>query len=196
MAFAAVLDTCVLWPSLQRDFVLSLAAEGLYRPLWSSAILDELEFHEADKLVRRGAGRVDAESRAARLVRVMNSAFDDALVSDWERVEGQFGLPDPDDEHVVAAAVMGGAGAIVTHNVRDFPAARIPVAIQVQAPDDFALCTVEVDPQRAAMAVAAIEARSGRAGPRLTARDVIGVLGDRYGMTETAAVLEVVVKQG
>ena len=65
---AALLDTSVLWPSLQRDFLLSLAVEGLYRPLWSTAILDELRYHEAQKLVGRGHYPPVAAQWAQRLV--------------------------------------------------------------------------------------------------------------------------------
>jgi hypothetical protein len=104
--FAAMLDTSVLWPSLQRDFLLSLAIEGLYRPLWSTAILDELSHHEAQKLVGRGHEPALAVHRAQHLVDQMNAAFDDAVVVNWESLEGTFGLPDVDDEHVVAAALL------------------------------------------------------------------------------------------
>lgn len=112
--FSALLDTSVLWPSLQRDFLLSLAIEGLYRPLWSTAILAELEFQETRKLIGWGKSRKAAAARAQHLVDQMSTAFDDALVENWEPLEGSFGLPDPDDEHVVAAALVGGAGVIPT----------------------------------------------------------------------------------
>src|SRR5690554_3932930 len=107
--FAVVLDTCVLWPSLQRDFLLSLAVEGLYRPLWSSAILAEIEEHETRKLVNRGQDRAAANHAARNLVARMGAAFDDACVQGWEPLDGSYGLPDRDDEHLVAAAVVGGA---------------------------------------------------------------------------------------
>ncbi|MFC0448925.1 MULTISPECIES: PIN domain-containing protein [Rhodococcus] len=124
--FAAVLDTCVLWPSLQRDFLLSMAVEGLYRPLWSEVILDELEFHEAAKLERRGHFPAAAQAASARLVGTMREYFDDALVTGWEPLEGTFSLPVPDDEHVVATAVVGGAGVIVTDSRKDVPRDRVP----------------------------------------------------------------------
>ena len=71
--------------------------------------------------------------RADRLLNNMRVYFDDALVVGWEPLEGTYGLPDIDDEHVVAAAVVGGAGAIVTDNLKHFPSDQVPQNIQVLA---------------------------------------------------------------
>lgn len=185
--FAAVLDTCVLWPSLQRDFLLSLAIEGLYRPLWSEAILAELEYHEAAKLERRGQTPVDAEASAVRLVATMRTAFDDALVTGWEPLEGSFGLPDVDDEHVVAAAVVGNAGVIVTDNGKDFPSKHIPSHIQIVSPADFASDTVAVSPAVAQRALDSIAARLRN--PPMAAGEILDLLVSRYGMSEVADLL-------
>lgn len=182
--FTAFLDTCVLWPSLQREFLLSLAIEGLYRPVWSAVILDELEYHEAAKLIKRGETPNQAAGRAQRLISQMRTAFDDAEVCGWEGLEGTYGLPDPDDEHVVAAAVVAGASAIVTLNFRDFPPNRLPDGIRAIAPAEFAASTVSFDPVRAQAAVGAIAARSGRQGTRLTEDEILDTLAARYGMAQ------------
>lgn len=177
--FSAVLDTCVLWPSLQRDVLLSFAVEGLYRPLWSSAILEELEHHEAVKLRRRGDTPDDAARRAAHLVSEMRRVFDDACVTGWEPLEGAFGLPDPDDEHVVAAAVVGGAGAVVTSNLRDFDVDEVRRRLHVLPPATFAADTASVDPTRALLAVAQVASRVRR--PPMTVPQVLDALESRYG---------------
>lgn len=39
--FTALLDACVLGGALRRNMLLSLAEAGLFRPRWSSRILDE-----------------------------------------------------------------------------------------------------------------------------------------------------------
>ncbi|MGX6512516.1 PIN domain-containing protein [Rhodococcus sp. SJ-2] len=185
--FAVVLDTSVLWPSRQRDFLLSLAIEGLYRPLWSEAILEELEFHEAVKLEARGTRAADAAATASRLVSQMRRAFDDAMVSEWEPLVGSYGLPDPDDDHVVAAAVVGGAGAIVTSNIRDFPADHVPEHIQILSPAEFAADTVAVSPVVARQAVASMTARLSN--PAMSVEEVLTLLVDRYAMNDAVALL-------
>jgi hypothetical protein len=181
--FTALLDTCVLWPSLQRDFLLSLAVEGLYRPVWSAAILEELEYHETAKLIRCGENEGDAAVRARRLIEQMRSAFDDAEVHGWERLAGTYDLPDHDDEHVVAAAVVSGAGAIITHNVKDFPEGKLPYGLDVVAPAEFAANAVVLDPLRALDAVWSIVERSGHKGPRVALDDMLEALVNRYQMT-------------
>ncbi|MFI9506860.1 PIN domain-containing protein [Nocardia sp. NPDC052566] len=185
--FSALLDTCVLWPSLQRDFLLSLAVENLYRPLWSDTILAELELHEARKLVDRGQDPRQAQARATRLVTVMTDAFDDALVCGWEPLEGSFGLPDPDDEHVVAAAVVSGAGAIVTENRKHFPTERLPSELQVIGAAEFAANTCAVDPTRALVAVHKLSLR--HRNPARSIDELLAVLASRYKMHEAVELM-------
>jgi hypothetical protein len=187
--YSALLDTCVLWPSLQRDFLLSLAVEGLYRPLWSDAILEELEEHEALKLQKYGSPTGESEEKARSLTQQMRTAFPDAEVRGWEPFEGTYGLPDPDDEHVVAAAHLAGAGAIVTANFKDFPPSLIPATIEVISAQEFALNTVALSPTGALAALGHISARYGRNGPTRSVEDLLIVLAERYGMNDAVDLL-------
>jgi hypothetical protein len=176
--------------SRQRDFLLSLAVERLYRPAWSAAILAELHLHETLKLAERGALQADAEHRAAHLVTQMRAAFADAEVTGWERLEGAYGLPDPNDEHVVAAAVVAGGRRHRDFNVKDFPSARIPRGREVLSPEEFAFNTVLLDPGRALIAVEQIATRSGRYGRRLGIDDILELLAPRYDMEAAVSVLK------
>jgi len=102
---------------------------------------------------------------------------------------GTYGLPDPDDEHVVAAAVVGGAGVIVTHNLRDFPRERLPDGVDVQSPAVFAHHAVSLNLAAALRAIATIADRSGRHGPLLDVSSVLDLLDQRYGHTDAVALL-------
>lgn len=188
--FAAVLDTCVLWPSLQRDFLLSLAFEQVYRPVWGSVILDELQEQEESKLEQIGAP--SASDRASRLVSTLRQAFSDAEVTELELVRA-VGLPDPDDEHVVAAAILGRADVIVTHNLKDFPHAKLPGSLFVLPPDEFARDMVIAEPTRSCDALLSMAAR--RRNPATSPLDLLDLLGLRYNMYAVGRVLRPLIEQ-
>jgi hypothetical protein len=191
--FAALLDTCTLWPSLRRDVLLSFAAERIYRPLWSSTVLEELELCEIEKLQGLGVSSDEAALRAGRLLEEMRAHFDDSeiLESTYTALEGSFNLPDPNDEHVVAAAVIGGAGAIITENLKDFPETQLPFGLRVIRPNEFLFDAVQIDQPAAARAIQQIANRSGRLGPHMTFDDVLEELRARYGADDCVGLLEV-----
>jgi hypothetical protein len=69
------------------------------RPLWSGALLAELEYTEIPKLMGRCERPDVAAVRARHLIAQMTAVLDDALVENGEPHEGTIGLPGPDDEH-------------------------------------------------------------------------------------------------
>lgn len=75
----------------------------------------------------------------------MEQAVADCLVTGYEQLIDGIHLPDPDDRHVVAAAIRCGAQAIVTFNLKDFPADRLaPYNIEARHPDDFLYDTIDL----------------------------------------------------
>ena len=144
--FTAVLDACVLGGALRRNMLLSLAEAGLFRPRWSSRILDETE----KAISRTTSGNADTRRQRAKIER----AFPDGLVTGFEVFEDTLALPDPDDNHVLAAAIETAAAVIVTDNLGHFPAALLePHSIEACSADDFIADAVDLHPFEAIAAL-------------------------------------------
>ncbi len=110
----AVLDACVIFPTVLREILLGAARAGLYTPLWSDRILEEW----ARATARLGPG---AEVLARGDVTRLRAEFPQASVAPRSGLEVLLHLPDESDIHVLAAAIAGGADAIITLNRADFP---------------------------------------------------------------------------
>jgi hypothetical protein len=61
----------------------------------------------------------------ARTRQLMDAHVREAVVENFEHLIPAIVLPDPDDRHVVAAAMHARAELIITFNRRDFPAAEL-----------------------------------------------------------------------
>lgn len=112
-------DANALYPSALRDILIELTLEGVITLQWSPEVLDEL----VRALVRTRADTTP--EKGLRMVAAMMEAVPGALVIPPDGTLPATALPDPDDVHVLAAALHGGCAAILTFNVRDFPADRL-----------------------------------------------------------------------
>ena len=129
--FTALYDACVLYPAPLRDLLMRLALTDLFRAKWSATIHEEW----ISAVLR---DRPDLELQLDRTRRLMDAHVLDAVVTGYELLIGSLELPDPDDRHVLAAAIVGRANLIVTKNLRDFPADRLePYGVEAQHPDVF-----------------------------------------------------------
>jgi predicted nucleic acid-binding protein len=141
--YSAVLDACVLVPMALCDLLLRLAEEpAIYRPLWSEQILAEMAKALKTKL-HRSSGEVAWRRQQ------MEEAFPEAMVTvPSELLRAVECIPDKDDRHVLAAAIMARANTIVTQNTKHFPKECLAkYGVLCQTPDDFLIHQYHLGPQ-------------------------------------------------
>jgi hypothetical protein len=117
----------------------------------------------------------------------MNERADDCLVTGHETLIETLTLPDPNDRHVLAAAIVADAGVIVTCNLRDFPDDALePFGIEAQHPDEFIRHLLDVAPDTVAEAVRNQQARL--INPPVGMVELLALF-ERQGLFETASEL-------
>jgi len=178
---SVVYDACVLYPAPLRDTLMSLAVTRLFRAHWTSDINDEW----TRNLLR---ARPDiSPQQLARTRTVMDRAVPDALVTGYGGLIQTLTLPDPDDRHVLAAAIRCGVGLIITFNVKDFPAHILgDYGIETCHPDIFTRRLLEEHPAEVITALKKQHQRLVR--PAHSAEEFLNTLA-RQGLEQTVAAL-------
>jgi predicted nucleic acid-binding protein len=147
VTFRVVLDTNVLVPASLFDLVLSQAGPASFTPLWSKEILSELTRVQ----LRRGV----PEEVTTKRLETMKGNFPFSCVSGYKTIEKTLNCPDPEDNHVLAAAIHGRAGAIVTADKRGFPVDCFEIhGVEIVGPEDFLLNQLDFNPENTYSAVA------------------------------------------
>ena len=139
MPFIVLYDTDVLFPNSQRDLLIRIGLTGLVQARWTERIVDDLGV----VLMRE---RGISAHMVDRLKLLINESVPDCLIAGYELLIDNLKLPDPDDRHVLAAAVKAHAQVIVTNNVKDFPPDDLrPWNMEAKTADDFVLDQIHID---------------------------------------------------
>jgi predicted nucleic acid-binding protein len=179
--FVVLYDANVLYPSTTRDLLIRIAQAGLVQAKWTDQILDEV-FRNLT------ANRPDLDPhKLDRTRELMNMAVRDCLVTGYQSLIDVAHLPDPNDRHVLAAAIKSRARLIVTHNLRDFPAVSLQAwDLEAKSPDAFIADQIDLNHEVVHSAVQRIA--DSRGNPPATFSDVLGQL-ERDGLVESVAAL-------
>lgn len=156
MKYIVLYDACVLYPSVLRDVLIELAMPhyGLFQAKWT----ERIEFEWLNNLIKN---RPDLDpAKIQRVAQLMRYAVPDCIVTNYERLETGLMLPDPNDRHVLAAAIRCDAQAIITCNLKDFPADVLQeFDIEVIHPDVFLINQFDLSEAKVLEAVKNIRSR-------------------------------------
>ena len=182
----AVLDANVLYPAPLRDLLLQLATTDAFQPRWTQLIHDEW-------IRNLTVARPELAERLLRTQARMDTVFPHAIVEGFEHLIDQLHLPDPDDRHVLAAAMATHAEWIITWNLVDFPDAVLELYdIKAIDPDDFLLQFILTSPAQVISSARAC--RSRLRNPARTVEEYLGTL-EANGLTQTVGKLREVSDQ-
>ncbi|MDB5523542.1 MAG: hypothetical protein JWM58_1305 [Rhizobium sp.] len=139
--FTVLIDANVFFGARLKSLVLFLAQTKMFRARWTEKINNEWvnSIHKEQNVPLE---------KLERMRMLVNASVPDCLVTGYEPLEKSFELPDPDDRHVLAAAIKTCADVIVTFNLKDFPAEILtPLGMKAQHPDDFLLDLFGISPE-------------------------------------------------
>lgn len=180
--YTALLDANVLYPAPMRDILMELAVGDLYKARWT----DDIHREWINSLLRNEPER--SRERLERTRDLMNEHTRDCLIYGYECIIPSLELPDPNDRHVLAAAIVGRCDVIVTQNIKDFPAEVLSIFnIETQHPDEFLLNHLDLAPGLFCEAIK--EIRSRLKNPPYDIEQYLQILRQR-GLVATAAELE------
>lgn len=172
MAFepwVAVFDACTLYPFHLRNVIVQSAVDRLVEARWTDAIHDEWIRHLTANSPAIPIGRLQVTRR------LMNDALPMAMVNDYEEHIPKLTLPDPNDRHVVAAAITTKASLILTWNLRHFPENELKkFGLRKMTPDTFLCSLFDKVPDLALGSLA--NARRNLSKTRASASDFIRIL--------------------
>ena len=179
--FCAFLDASVLYPVSLRNLLMRLTIDDLYQARWSAHVHEEW----IRAVLRDNPHLTRTQLQAVR--EAMDAHAEDALVTGYESLIDGLVLPDLNDRHVLAAAIVTGADVIVTHNLRHFPPEALdPYDIEAQHPDEFIRHLLDLAPVAVIDAVTAQQARLKH--PPVPMPELLGIF-ERIGLVETVAEL-------
>lgn len=182
----AFCDANVLYSALLRDLLIRLALAGLCELRWSEQVQDEW-------IRNLLAVRPDRHQALARTRTLMDRALPQASTHGYEGLIPTLTLPDPDDCHVLAAALHSGADVLLTFNLKDFPPANVPGCVLLVTHPDAWLVDVTAQDEELTLTVVR-ELLAALRSPPLKVADLAEAL-NRLTLTRTAEVMWALGKQ-
>lgn len=176
--FTVIYDACVLYPAMLRNLLMQLTTTEMFRARWTEQIHEEWIRNLLEQ-------RPDLEREQLERTRaLMDRVAPDCLVTGHEPLVEGLELPDPDDRHVLAAAIRCNADAIITMNLKDFPEETLaPYGIEAQHPDEFLSHLLDLNDAEVCASVRVVRARLRN--PPIEAGELIDSI-QALGLPETA----------